>query len=149
MSERLRRWVAGLATATMAAVVAIGLITAPSSDASRAEAIGSRIKCPVCQGEAIADSPAELAGSMMALVEERVAQGWSDQQIIDAFVASYGEWILLDPPLAPATALLWLIPAAGVAVGLRAAMRRRRVGPPVEDEAADAARAPEPREAPS
>ena len=78
----------------------------------------------------------------------RLTQG-PDQQIIDGFVASYGEWILLDPPLAPATALLWLIPAAGVAVGLLAAMRRRRVGPPVEDEAADAARAPEPREAPS
>ena len=57
----------------------------------------------------------------MALVEERIAQGWSDEQIIDAFVASYGEWILLDPPIAPATALLWLIPAAGVAVGVLAA----------------------------
>jgi cytochrome c-type biogenesis protein CcmH len=126
-------------TVALAAVVVIGLITAPSVEADRAEAIGSRIKCPVCQGEAIADSPAELAGSMMALVEERIAQGWSDDQIIDAFVDSYGEWILLDPPIAPATALLWLIPAAGVAVGVMAALRRHRATPPVEDEAAGVA----------
>ena len=102
----------------------------------------------MCQGEAIADSPAELAGSMMALVEERIAQGWSDQQIIDGFVASYGEWILLDPPLTVATALLWLIPAAGIAIGVLAAMRRRRVTPPTEEPAApDAAPSPAPRQA--
>jgi cytochrome c-type biogenesis protein CcmH len=139
VSERLRRWGAGVVTVALAAVVVIGLITAPSAEANRAEAIGSRIKCPVCQGEAIADSPAELSESMMALVEERIAQGWSDEQIIDAFVASYGEWILLDPPIAPATALLWLIPAAGVAVGVMAALRRHRATLPVENETADAA----------
>jgi cytochrome c-type biogenesis protein CcmH len=146
VSERLRRLGAGVVTIALAAVVVIGLITAPSSEADRAEAIGSRIKCPVCQGEAIADSPAELSGSMMTLVEERIAQGWSDEQIIDAFVASYGEWILLDPPIAPATALLWLIPAAGVAVGVMAALRRHRATLPVENGTADTAANPASRQ---
>ena len=63
MSERLRRWGAGLVTVALAAVVVIGLITAPSSEADRAEAIGSRIKCPVCQGEAIADSLPSCRGA--------------------------------------------------------------------------------------
>ena len=149
MSDSLRRWAAGLVTVALAVVVVVGLVTAPSAEANRAEAIGARIKCPVCQGEAIADSPAELAGSMMILVEDRIAQGWSDQQIIDAFVASYGEWILLDPPITPATVLLWLIPAAGIAVGIVAAMRRRRITPPVEEESPESAPSQAPRQVPS
>ena len=56
-------------------------VTAPPPLEDRARAIGSQIRCPVCQGESIADSPSETARNMMDLVRDRVAEGRTDQEI--------------------------------------------------------------------
>ncbi|NIQ59331.1 MAG: cytochrome c-type biogenesis protein CcmH, partial [Gemmatimonadetes bacterium] len=54
--------------ALLAAAVVGVVVTADPPAVDRAEAIGSKIRCPVCQGEAIADSPSGLAQDMMDLV---------------------------------------------------------------------------------
>ncbi len=63
----------------------------------RAKAISSRLRCPVCQGESIQDSPAELATQMKSLVREQLANGKSETQVFDYFVGKYGQWIQLEP----------------------------------------------------
>lgn len=116
MSERFRN----LATIALLAVMATALITlvvTNPGDVDRVETIGAQIKCPVCQGEAIIDSPSQMARDMMALVEERVAEGRSDAVIVDELLASYSGAVLLDPPASGATLILWIAPLAAVAVG--------------------------------
>lgn len=115
-----------LVTLTLAAFVVVGTVTADPPAEDRAREIGSLVRCPVCQGEAIADSPSPLAEDMMALVRSRIEQGWSDQQIIDELISSYSGAQLLDPPFNWDTAALWLIPAAVAAMGLGVALRRTR-----------------------
>ncbi len=104
------------------AIALVLLVVTNESPDDRVERIGSSIKCPVCQGEAIADSPAQMATDMMDLVEERVAGGATDQEIIDELLGSFSGAVLLDPPLSGATLILWLAPVAvlvgGVAVVL-------------------------------
>jgi cytochrome c-type biogenesis protein CcmH len=116
MSERLRNLITVVVLAGMAIALVLLVATSPN-DADRAEAIGTRIKCPVCQGESIANSPSQMARDMMALVSERVEAGVDDQAIVDELLASYSGAVLLDPPASGATLILWLAPLAAVAAG--------------------------------
>lgn len=116
MSERTRNVVVAVVMAAMAAAIVILVMTSPS-EVDRVQAIGERIKCPVCQGESIANSPSSMARDMMSLVAERVAEGADDDEIVDELLASYSGAVLLDPPASGATLALWLAPIAALAIG--------------------------------
>ena len=116
MSERLRNVTTVMLLVLMAATLVFLVATAPS-DSDRVQSLGQRIKCPVCQGESIADSPSQMARDMMALISERVDAGADDDTIVDELLASYSGAVLLDPPASGATLVLWLAPIAAVAVG--------------------------------
>lgn len=60
-------------------------------------AVAAELRCPVCQGVAIQDSPSELAQQMRMVVKEQLAAGKSADEVKDYFVSKYGEWILLEP----------------------------------------------------
>lgn len=81
-------------------------------------AIASRLRCPVCQNESVADSPSELAAQMRALIRHRLQSGEAPDAIVAYFVSRYGEWILLDPPRRGLGWLLWTAPGVVLALGL-------------------------------
>jgi len=126
VSDRLRRILAAIVTLALAGVVVAGLVMGEETESDRIKALGTRIKCPVCQGEPIADSPAETARAMMDIVAERVDAGETDEQIIDYFTARYGDGILLDPPFEGRTLALWLLPVVALAAGIALILGRRR-----------------------
>jgi cytochrome c-type biogenesis protein CcmH len=113
----------------------------PAQEA-RAEAIGSQLRCLVCQNESIEDSNADLAHDLRAIVRQRVAAGDTNQQVMDWMVARFGVFVRLKPPLMLSTALLWAMPALGLLVGGAAAWigSRRRPPPPRPLNAAEQAR---------
>lgn len=117
MSERVRNSLFGIAIALMALLIGVLVLSSPN-DVDRVDSLGSRIKCPVCQGESIANSPAQMARDMMGLVEERVAAGFTDEEIVDELLASYSGAVLLDPPLSGGTLLLWLAPLGALVMGV-------------------------------
>ena len=140
MSERVRN----LATVAVIAMMAVTLLVLTSTQpvsVDRVEQIGSRIKCPVCQGESIANSPAQMAEDMMDLVSERVASGVSDQQIIDELLGSYTGAVLLDPPLSGNTLVLWLAPLVALVLGVGVILWwRRHPGVPAGEPAPEVGR---------
>lgn len=87
----------------------------PIDDAVRR--IGLQLQCPVCEGQNIADSPSGLARDMRDVIRTRLTQGASDRQILDEFVASYGDSILTDPPKRGISLGVWLGPAIGLVLG--------------------------------
>jgi cytochrome c-type biogenesis protein CcmH len=110
------------------------LLANPVQEA-RAEAIGSQLRCLVCQNESIEASDAGLARDIRALIRQQVVAGRTDRQITAAMVQRYGDFILLRPPFEPLTALLWASPvvallAGGLAVFLAFRQARRRAAPP-------------------
>ncbi|MGF1665840.1 MAG: cytochrome c-type biogenesis protein CcmH [Acidimicrobiia bacterium] len=136
MSERLKNVARVGVTFALAAFIVFSLVTAPPPAADRADRIGSLIRCPVCAGEAIADSPTQLARDMMGLVRQGVDSGLTDDQVIDSVLSSYGnEAQVLDPPFTAATLALWLMPAlvAAGGVGVMVARKRQRVEPPTAE----------------
>ena len=100
----------------------------PAQEA-RAEAIGSQLRCLVCQNESIEDSGADLARDLRAIVRQRVRAGDSDRQVIDWMVARYGNFVRLRPPLNAATLLLWGSPALALLAGAAAVLFARRNRP--------------------
>lgn len=83
--------------------------------------VASVLRCPVCQGLSVNDSPADMAVSMKQQVRELVALGYTEEQILSYFEKSYGEFVRLEPPLRGVNWLVWIIPvlfAIGGAFGV-------------------------------
>jgi len=79
--------------------------------------IARKLLCPVCSGETVADSQSGTARAMREAIEQKVQAGESEQQILDFFVARYGESILTDPPKSGFVLTLWWLPVLVVLVG--------------------------------
>ena len=142
----MRRLLAALFTATLALSPARGQITkqppADSALEARTSAVASQLRCPVCQGLSIQDSPSELAQSMRAVVRDQLAAGRSPDEVKAYYVSKYGEWILLAPKPSGFNLVAYLLPVViviggGVAIAL--AVRRWTAGsrdtPAVADDA--------------
>jgi len=99
----------------------------------RARAISEHLRCLVCQNQSIDDSDAELARDLRILVRERLSAGDSDAAATQYIVDRYGEYVLLNPVVAPHTLLLWVTAPLVLLIGgivVFVGMRRRRVLPP-------------------
>lgn len=79
--------------------------------------IAGELMCPVCEGQSVAESNAQLARDMRAVIKTKLLEGNSREEIIDYFVASYGETILASPPPRGFSAILWLLPILSVLIG--------------------------------
>jgi cytochrome c-type biogenesis protein CcmH len=117
-----------------AALVAIGFVLAlvvasharPLTAAERAHRLDRELRCPVCQGLSVADSPSSTSVAIAADIRRRVQAGQSDQEIRDAYVARYGRGILLTPSGGVGVAAV-VLPLAGiVAAGVAIAVSLRR-----------------------
>jgi cytochrome c-type biogenesis protein CcmH len=128
MSDRMRNLGVLIVAIAAIVVIVIGLWPgrgAAPDPAARAFALETRIKCPICAGEALAGSQSAVARDLRDYIETRIAEGASDQEITDEFVTNYGEQILLDPPRTGWGLWLWLIPIVVAGVGAFAAVRLR------------------------
>ena len=98
---------------------------------ARARALSQELRCLVCQNESIDDSNADLAHDLRVLLRQRIAAGDSDRQALDFIVSRYGDFVLLKPPVEPATYALWFGPAAVLALGALGGVvyLRRRAAP--------------------
>ncbi|WP_443027175.1 cytochrome c-type biogenesis protein [Sphingomonas sp. LR60] len=94
----------------------------------QARALMETLRCVVCQGQSIADSDADMAGEMRALVRQRIARGETPEAVRSWLIARYGDYVSYAPPLRAATLPLWLAPLVLLALGAwlaRATFRRR------------------------
>ena len=112
---RLVRW---LSLAVLVALVALPLAAHADALDEGVRRVALQLQCPVCEGETVADSPSGLATDMRGVIRTKLAAGETDQQILDDFVASYGDSILTEPPKRGISLGVWIGPIVGVALGL-------------------------------
>ena len=72
--------------------------------------ITKNLRCLICQGQSVYDSDSEFANSLKIVVDKKLEEGLSEDQIYEYFKTKYGEWILYDPGLNKNTYILWLMP---------------------------------------
>lgn len=127
MSERLRR-ILGWTVAVVAVAVMVGGLWPEAAEADpdvRQRQLAQRIACPWCHGQSLAESDSEVANDLVVILREQIDAGWSDDEIFDFFASSYGDHVLLDPPLTGWGIALWSLPAFGLVVGSWAIWKRR------------------------
>ena len=106
-------------------LVAVPVLASPTDEQVRQ--IAAELRCPVCQGLSIADSPSRMADQMRDLIRERLEAGESPEAVKAYFVARYGEWILLAPTREGFNLVVWILPFLGLgggAAGLYVILRR-------------------------
>ncbi len=126
---------AAIVLALLALVVAVVVAMTPRTETSadRVSRLASELRCPVCQGLSVEDSPSDTAREMRSLVAQRVAEGRTDEEIRTEFRSAYGDWIFLAPPLLDPRGAIWLVPLAVIVIGTAmVALRVRRTAPPPE-----------------
>ena len=129
---------AGIAALMLAVAVAVPAMAVEPDEVmkdpaleARARNISKELRCLVCQNQSIDDSNAGLARDLRILLRQRLAAGDTDQQAKGFLVARYGDFVLLKPPLKPATYALWFGPLVIfviAALGAAVYLRRRRPG---------------------
>ncbi len=72
--------------------------------------ITKNLRCLICQGQSIYDSDSEFANSLKLVVDKKLNEGLSEDEIYEFFKNKYGEWILYDPEISKNTLLLWVLP---------------------------------------
>ena len=89
----------------------------PETAERRTEQISGGLRCPVCQGLSVSDSNADAARAMHTRIAELVAQGYSEDQIVDYFVGRYGAWVRLEPPREGLNWIIWVGPVVLFVLG--------------------------------
>lgn len=116
-----------------------GLDPLEAEKEARVMRLGKQLRCAVCQGVSIADSPASMARAQLDKVRELVSEGKSDQEIYDYFIERYGEWVLLQPTTGGLNSVLWLGPVALLGIGLIVIVMQSKKKRAVAPEAVSAA----------
>jgi cytochrome c-type biogenesis protein CcmH len=101
---------------------------------ARARALSEELRCLVCQNETIDESSAPLAHDLRMLLRERIAAGDTDVQAVKYLTDRYGDFVLLKPPVEPATYLLWFGPVIVLLLaggGALLYLRKRKAAAPV------------------
>ena len=104
--------------------------------------IAGKLQCPVCEGTSVADSASQVAEDMRAVIRTKLAARESESDIMQYFVASYGQGVLREPPATGFYSTLWWVPGVALAVGaaiIYGVVRRRRPAPSVAREAVQVA----------
>ena len=129
----LRRWGPWVALAiVLATALFVGTVAQrpTPTNADRLTAIARTIKCPVCSGESVAESNAQISQEIRKDIGQRLGEGQTDDQIREAYRAQYGDYILLTPSATGVTSLVWILPVVLLVValaGLVVAFSRWRV----------------------
>lgn len=111
-----------------------------SAQEARATRLAAELRCPVCQGLSIQDSPSPLAQQMKDLIRSQVVEGRTDDEIRQYFISKYGEWVLLEPRAEGLNLLVYVMPVLALLAGaglIAVAVRRWTV--PAEDDPSQAA----------
>ena len=93
----------------------LGNVNAEETD--KRNKITKNLRCLICQGQSVYDSDSEFANSLKIVVDNKLEEGLSEDQIYEYFKIKYGEWILYDPGLNKNTYILWLLPLLIFLVG--------------------------------
>jgi len=116
-----------------------GSPVAPGDIDRRTTELSGLLRCPVCQGLSVADSPSEMAVNMKGQVRELLQRGYTQEQILRYFEQSYGQFVLLKPKFQGINTLVWTLPILGLLIGgalVFFTIRRLQTAPPAVEEAA-------------
>lgn len=130
----MKRWLLALLLLLSAVAAAMEPIDfRDEAEEARFRALSAELRCVMCQNQSLADSNAQIAHDLRLQVLELMREGKTDREIKDYLVARYSDFVLYNPPVRPATWLLWFGPGlvllGGAAVVVVVVRRRAAQAP--------------------
>lgn len=110
--------VLGLGLVALLAVVRAAQAQVPTPSADDVNRVARQMFCPVCENIPLDVCPTEACAKWRETIREKLVAGWSDQQILDYFVAQYGERVLANPSTRGFSVFIWVIPPVALVAGL-------------------------------
>jgi cytochrome c-type biogenesis protein CcmH len=92
--------------------------TTPLIPDDEVNAIAKEMFCPVCENVPLDVCPTQACAQWRELIRQRLAEGWSEQEIKDYFVQQYGDRVLAEPPRTGLNWLVYIIPPVIVLAGV-------------------------------
>lgn len=80
----------------------------PSDD--EVNQIAQQLYCPVCENVPLDECMTEACQQWRDLIRQQLADGWTEGEIKDYFVAQYGDKVLGEPPRQGLNWILYLFP---------------------------------------
>jgi cytochrome c-type biogenesis protein CcmH len=108
-------WLGLLGLLLVALVIGTRGSNRPGTQAQRVQHIASQLKCPVCEGQTVADSDALISRDIRGVIQQRVAAGQSDREIV-SFVVHHYPGTLLTPPATGVGIIVWALPVLAFVV---------------------------------
>lgn len=79
--------------------------------------IAEDLYCPVCENIPLDACGTQACIQWRALIREKLAEGWTEEEIKGYFVEQYGDRVLATPPARGLNWLVYLVPPVGVLIG--------------------------------
>jgi len=86
------------------------IVNAQNTNTELVNKISKNIRCLICQGQSVYDSQSDFAISMQLVIEKKLNQGFSENEIYEFLKNKYGQWIIYDPEFNKKTFILWILP---------------------------------------
>ena len=100
-------------------LAAILLFASPvMADSPTVSSISGELVCQCGCGRLLNSHVCDTQEAMVTLIEQKLAQGQSEEEIIQFFVAQYGEQVLASPPKKGFNLTAWILPFAVIIVGV-------------------------------
>jgi len=118
-----RRWISHAVLVCIAIAQPLVYAVATETGAeqkARVQRIENAVLAPCCYTEAVSRHQSEVAVKMRIEIAKWVAEGRTDQEILDTYVRQYGSKVLVDPRTIPGwwtPWIPWLIAILGVVFG--------------------------------
>ena len=85
-------------------------LNSQETDIELSTKISKNIRCLVCQGQSIYDSNSDFANSMKMVIDKKLKEGFTENEIYKYLKNQYGQWIIYDPEFNNNTYILWILP---------------------------------------
>lgn len=115
----LLRWNAALVLVVVVFLLFSGCVSEDDlTPEQRAYTLDKQLMCPVCDGQTLDQSHAQLATDMKQVIRDKIDAGDTNQEIRDYFVDRYGEVVLAAPEASGFNLLVWVIPVIITSFGV-------------------------------
>ncbi len=114
--KRVHLWFLALLAVLLLLLARPTFAQQPSAD--EINEVAKKLSCPTCTGINVADCPTETCAQWRAKIGELLAEGESEQEILDYFAARYGDHVLQVPPKRGFFVLVWVLPVVAILAGL-------------------------------
>ncbi len=91
--------------------------TVPTPSDNDINRVAKQMFCPVCENTPLDVCPTQACSEWRALIRQKLAEGWTDEQIKEYFVAQYGDRVLAEPPRRGLNWLVYILPPVFFGIG--------------------------------